>query len=51
MNTKGVEKILQVQNQTTSTDLSVALAVGSVLQEGQNGYRLSSVSIQKHQCI
>ena len=30
---KGVEKILQIQNQTSSSDLSMALAIGSVLQE------------------
>lgn len=33
MATKGVEKILFVQNQTNPSDLSVAIAVGSVLQD------------------
>ncbi len=33
MTAKGVEKILQVQNQTNNDDLSVAIAVGAVLQE------------------
>ncbi len=33
MTAKGVEKILQVQNQTNNNDLSVAIAVGAVLQE------------------
>ncbi|CAG2167499.1 unnamed protein product [Oppiella nova] len=33
MTARGVEKILQVQNQTNPSDLSVALAIGSVLQD------------------
>lgn len=33
MTTKGVEKILQVQHQSTQSDLCVAIAVGAVLQE------------------
>jgi len=33
MTAKGVEKILQIQNQTNVSDLSVAIAVGAVLQD------------------